>query len=66
MGSDVGDGQYYDPATGRFLTRDANPSSPNPYVPWNPLGTLIGPLGLLSLVYGRRKKYQKRNYNVST
>jgi len=52
----VGNGQYYDPATGRFLTRNANPNSPNPYVPWNPLGALIGPLGLLALVFGRRKK----------
>jgi RHS repeat-associated protein len=47
----VGNGQYYDPATGRFLTRDAKPDSTNPYVPWDPTGALLGPLGLLALVY---------------
>lgn len=55
----VGNGQYYDPVTGRFLTRDASPNNTNPYVPWNPLGALIGPLGLLALVFGRRKKGSK-------
>ena len=29
----VGNGQYYDPATGRFLSRGVNPVSTNPYVP---------------------------------
>jgi RHS repeat-associated protein len=29
----VGNGQYYDPATGRFLSRGVNPAAPNPYVP---------------------------------
>jgi RHS repeat-associated protein len=38
----VGNGQYYDPATGRFLTRDFNPNSTNPYVPWDPTGAIIG------------------------
>jgi len=64
----IGNGQYYtctalclvqcrcDPVTGRFLTRDVNPDSPNPYVPWNPIGAVIGPLGLIALVYGRKKK----------
>lgn len=46
----VGDGQYYDPSTGRFLTRDVYPNSPNPYVPWNPIGAIIGPLGLMLVV----------------
>ena len=55
----VGNGQYYDPATGRFLTRDARPNSANPYVPWNPIGAIIGPLGLIALVFGRRKKGSK-------
>jgi RHS repeat-associated protein len=41
----VGNGQYYDPATGRFLTRDANSTSPNPYVPFDPTGFLLAPLG---------------------
>jgi hypothetical protein len=55
----VGNGQYYDPATGRFLTRDVNPDSTNPYVPWNPIGAILGPLGLIVLVFGRRKKGSK-------
>jgi RHS repeat-associated protein len=55
----VGNGQYYDPSTGRFLTRNANPNSPNPYVPWNPIGAILGPLGLIALVFGRRKKGSK-------
>jgi hypothetical protein len=25
----------YDPATGRFLNRNANPDATNPYVPWS-------------------------------
>ncbi len=29
----IGNGQYYDPETGRFLTRGVNPNSTNPYVP---------------------------------
>jgi RHS repeat-associated protein len=29
----VGNGQYYDPATGRFINRNVNPESANPYVP---------------------------------
>ena len=55
----VGNGQYYDPATGRFLTRDVYPNSTNPYVPWNPLGAIVGPLALLSMFYGRKKKRSK-------
>jgi len=52
----VGNGQYYDPSTGRFLTRDVNPNSPNPYVPWNPIGAILAPLAVLSLFYSRKKK----------
>jgi YD repeat-containing protein len=56
----IGNGQYYDPATGRFLTRGFDPESPNPYIPWNPLGAIIGPMGLLALVFqhkrGKRSK----------
>ena len=53
----VGNGQYYDPATGRFLSRGTNSGAPNPYVPWqgNPLGMIVGPLALLVLVRGKRK-----------
>ena len=60
----VGNGQYYDPATGRFLTRDVNPNSTNPYVPWNPIGAILGPLALVGLVYGRKRKKSKLDYFV--
>ncbi|MBK9008610.1 MAG: hypothetical protein IPM31_16665 [Anaerolineae bacterium] len=55
----VGNGQYYDPSTGRFLTRDVYPNSPNPYVPWNPLGAVLGPLAMVSLFYSRKRKRGK-------
>ena len=55
----VGNGQYYDPATGRFLTRDAKPNNTNPYVPWDPTGAIIGPLGVMALFFTRRKKGSK-------
>lgn len=58
----VGNGQYYDPATGRFLTRDALPGSTNPYAPWgvNPLGLLLGAgivVGLYRRKHGKFSKY---------
>jgi hypothetical protein len=51
----MGNGQYYDPATGRFLTRQ--PGRLNPYVPWSgdPAGALLGPLGLLVMLRWRRR-----------
>ena len=54
----MGSGQYYDPQTGRFLSRNAKPDQTNPYVPWggNPTGALFTPLALLSLIYSRKKK----------
>jgi len=55
----VGNGQYYDPATGRFLTRSAKPNQDNPYTPFDPMGALFAPLGLMALVYGRKKKGSK-------
>jgi len=57
----VGNGQYYDPSTGRFLNRSVNPDSANPYVPWSgePTGALIGPLVLLAMVYSRKKRRGK-------
>ncbi|MBI9051628.1 MAG: hypothetical protein JEZ00_19550 [Anaerolineaceae bacterium] len=53
----MGNGQYYDPSTGRFLTRGAQQDQSNPYTPWNsdPAGMLIAPLALLALVFGRKK-----------
>ncbi len=52
----VGNGQYYDPATGRFLA-PVNQRGANPYVPWqsNPLGVIVGPLGLLAFWPRKRK-----------
>jgi hypothetical protein len=55
----VGNGQYYDPTTGRFLTRDAKPNSSNPYVPWDPTGAIIGPLGVAALFFVKRKRGSK-------
>ncbi len=62
----VGNGQYFDPATGRFLTRGANPNSPNPYAPWNgnPAGALLAPMGLLAFVYRGRRTHSKWNVLV--
>lgn len=58
----VDDGQYYDPSTGRFLTRNAKPNQTNPYLPFDPAGAMLGPLGVLALVLGRKKK--KSKYDV--
>ena len=55
----VGGGQYYDPETGRFLTRDAKPNNSNPYVPWNPIGAIFAPLAMLSMFYMRKRKRSK-------
>ena len=55
----VGSGQYYDPSTGRFLTREAKADQTNPYVPWEPSTSLIAPLALLMLIFGRKKKRGK-------
>jgi len=65
----VGNGQYYDPSTGRFLNRNVNPNSANPYVPLppsgmlreggEPTGALIAPLVLLAILYGRKKRRGK-------
>ena len=57
----LGNGQYYDPATGRFLNRSARPNQANPYVPWSgdPLGALMAPLAVMTVVLGRRKKHGK-------
>jgi RHS repeat-associated protein len=53
----VGNGQYYDPATGRFLTREAQPGSTNPYVPWggDTIGAMLAPLALLGMFYSRKR-----------
>jgi len=56
----VGGGQYYDPATGRFLT-PVNRDGTNPYVPQrnDPLGAVLAPFALLALLGGRRKNRGK-------
>jgi hypothetical protein len=38
----VDEGQYYDPSTGRFLTRNAKPNQTNPYLPFDPSGAMLG------------------------
>ncbi|MFZ6029379.1 MAG: hypothetical protein ACOYYS_16835, partial [Chloroflexota bacterium] len=55
----VGGGQYYDPATGRFLT-PANREG-NPYLPGriDPLGAMLGPVALAALLVRRKKKQGK-------
>lgn len=61
----VGNGQYYDPATGRFLTRYSQPGSTNPYVPWgNPVGAVLAPVALIGLLYGRKRKKSSLDYFV--
>jgi RHS repeat-associated protein len=60
----VGEGQYYDPQTGRFLTRGVNSNSTNPYLPFDPTGALFVPLGLLGLIYGKKKHKNKLDYVV--
>ena len=55
----MGNGRYYDPATGRFLTRGAGQG--NPYRPgaFDPAGIMVAPLALLGLVLGKKKKRGK-------
>jgi hypothetical protein len=55
----LGGGQYYDPVTGRFLTRGTGQS--NPYKPgaYDPAGVMVAPLAMLGLVLGRKKKRGK-------
>jgi YD repeat-containing protein len=52
----IGHGQYYDPETGRFLTRGMNPNGTNPYVPWNPIGGIVAPFTLASVYQSYNKK----------
>ncbi|MGP8337523.1 MAG: hypothetical protein ACT6FC_04740 [Methanosarcinaceae archaeon] len=55
----LGSGQYYDPVTGRMLTRGAEQS--NPYKPgaFDPAGMMVAPLAMLGLVLGKKKKRGK-------
>jgi serralysin len=54
----LGGGQYYDPVTGRMLTRGAgsNPHKPGAF---DPAGMMVAPLAMLGLVLGRKKKRGK-------
>jgi RHS repeat-associated protein len=58
----VGNGQYYDPSTGRFLTPNVRPDQSNPYVPWraDASSLAIAPLVLLSLIYSRKRGKRTR------
>jgi RHS repeat-associated protein len=62
----VGGGQYYDPASGRFLT-PANRNG-NPYLPGriDPTAGLLGSATLLALVFRRRRKPGKYDTLVVT
>ena len=61
----VGNGQYYDPSTGRFLTRNGNPNSTNPYAPWgNPASALLAPLAVIGLIYARKQKKSKFDHLI--
>ena len=55
----MGNGRYYDPVTGRMLTRGAGQS--NPYKPgaFDPAGVMVAPLAMLGLVLGKKKKRGK-------
>ncbi|MDX9866155.1 MAG: hypothetical protein RBT34_15235 [Anaerolineaceae bacterium] len=55
----LGGGQYYDPVTGRMLTRGTGQS--NPYKPgaFDPAGMMVAPLALIGLVLGKKKKRGK-------
>ncbi|MBI9051630.1 MAG: hypothetical protein JEZ00_19560 [Anaerolineaceae bacterium] len=57
----MGNGQYYDPSTGRFLTRGVNGNQMNPYTPWNtdPAGMLLAPIALIFMMFGKKKKKNK-------
>ncbi|MBI5963218.1 MAG: hypothetical protein HY863_07075 [Chloroflexi bacterium] len=49
----VGNGQYYDPATGRW---DAKTNNSNPYKPFDPMGAMVGPLGLMAIFFGKKEE----------
>jgi hypothetical protein len=55
----LGGGQYYDPVTGRMLTRGAGQG--NPYKPgaFDPAGMMVAPLALIGLALGKKKKRGK-------
>lgn len=63
----IGNGQYYDPSTGRLLTRDAQPNKTNPYVPWgDPASALFVPIALIGLLYGKKHKKNRIDYFIIT
>jgi hypothetical protein len=53
----MGNGQYYDPATGRFLS-PVQRGQPNPYLPnrADPLGAMLGPVLQAELFQGVREQ----------
>jgi len=53
----IGNGQYYDPVTGRLLSPSGR--GRNPYLPasrGDPLGAAIGPVALIALLATRRRR----------
>jgi hypothetical protein len=62
----VGNGQYYDPATGRFLTREAQPGSTNPYILWSQgiSGLFLAPLVLAAMFVNRKRRKDQVGYLV--
>lgn len=63
----MGNGQYYDPATGRFLTREARSDNTNPYIPWggDPSGGLLAPLALIVIVRSRKRRKSDKAYYLA-
>ncbi|MBI9052079.1 MAG: hypothetical protein JEZ00_21875 [Anaerolineaceae bacterium] len=55
----MGNGQYYDPSTGRFLTRGMADGT-RPFGS-DPVSMLITPLVVLGLIFGRKKKHFKND-----
>ncbi|MDR3574417.1 MAG: hypothetical protein P4L50_11170 [Anaerolineaceae bacterium] len=53
----IGNGQYYDPSSGRFLSRQSGQGG-NPYLPkgLDPIGAMVGPLALVGMLAGKSKK----------
>jgi hypothetical protein len=62
----VGNGQYYDPATGRFLTREAQSEKTNPYILWSQgiSGVFLAPLVLAMIFTSRKRRKDQTSYLV--
>ena len=62
----LGNGQYYDPQTGRLLnsnTQTTEQTTSN--LPWrDPAGAMVAPLAIVSMLYGKKKKRTKWDYVI--